>query len=99
LAREIRLLDYWGFLAPATWQEDVFGGEMSIPTKVKISLAIILGIGLGTGALIFGILMASHARDDDAGFIAGGSAVLASSVSALIAHLAGGFRDLEDREP
>jgi hypothetical protein len=72
---------------------------MSIPTKVKISLAIILGIGLGTGALIFGVLMASYVRDDHAGFIAGGSALLAGSLSALIAHLAGGFRDLEDREP
>jgi hypothetical protein len=71
---------------------------MSVPTKVKITLAIILGIGLGAGTLVFGVLIASDIRDDRAGFIAAGCALLSASVSALIAHLAGGFRELEDRD-
>jgi hypothetical protein len=37
-------------------------------------------------------------RDDRAGFIAAGCTLLSASVSALIAHLAGGFRELDDRD-
>jgi hypothetical protein len=71
---------------------------MSIPTKVKITLAIILGVGVGAGTLVFGILIATDMRDDHAGFIAAGCMLLSGSVSALVAHLAGGFRDLDDRD-
>lgn len=70
-----------------------------MPVKVFITVLIILGIGVGTGGLVFGILEAVGAtRVDVNGVIAGGAAVLATSLSALIAHLAGGFRDLDDRE-
>jgi hypothetical protein len=72
---------------------------MGIPTKVLITIAIILGIGLGTGMLVFGVLVASTYRDDHAIFVGAGAALLAGSLSALVAHLAGGFRDLDDREP
>lgn len=72
---------------------------MPIPTKVLITLGIIFGIGLGTGMLVFGVLLGNSYRDDQAGFIAFGAALLAGSVSALVAHMAGGFRDLDDREP
>ena len=72
---------------------------MGIPVRVLITLAIVLGIAFGTGLLSFGALMASSYRDDQAGFIAGGSALLVGSIAAMVAHLAGGFRDLDDREP
>ena len=72
---------------------------MPIPLKVLITIIIIVGIGAGTGALVFGILDALSFRSDPAAFIAWGSAVLATSLAALAAHLAGGFRDLDDREP
>ena len=70
---------------------------MGLPTKVSISLAIIVGIGLGTAIFIFGALMAAaDMRDEIAGFVAGGAGLLVASIAALIAHLAGGFRDLDD---
>jgi hypothetical protein len=72
---------------------------MGIPTKVLITLAIILGIGVGTGLFMFGILTLNEYDDDQAAFVAMGSAILVASISALVAHLAGGFRDLDDREP
>jgi hypothetical protein len=72
---------------------------MGIPTKVFISIAIIGGIAIGTGMLVFGVLMTLDYRDDHAGVIGAGASLLAGSVSALVAHLAGGFRDLDDREP
>jgi len=72
---------------------------MGIPTKVLITLAIIAGIGLGTGMVVFGLLVMDNYRDDQAFFAAAGGGILAASVSALVAHLAGGFRDLDDRGP
>jgi hypothetical protein len=63
-----------------------------------VTLAIIAGIGLGTGSLVFGILLLSLGdyTGEQSGFVAGGSALLTSSIAALIAHLAGGFRELDD---
>jgi len=68
--------------------------------RVLITLAIISGIGVGTGALVFGtlMLMFSSSMDEEATFVASGSALLASSAAALVAHLWGGFRDLDDHE-
>ncbi len=65
--------------------------------RVFITLAIIAGIGLGTGALVFGILMLifSSGMDEEVTFVAAGSALLTSSAAALVAHLWGGFRDLD----
>jgi hypothetical protein len=65
--------------------------------KVIITLIIVVGIGVGTGALIYGILLAQKYSSDPATFTAWGSAILASSVAALVAHLCGGFRDLDNR--
>jgi hypothetical protein len=68
-----------------------------MPFRVIVTLIIIAGIGVGTGALVFGLLMdpTSHS-DDPAVFTAMGAAVLAASVAGLVAHLSGGFRALDD---
>ncbi len=68
--------------------------------RVLITLAIIAGIGLGTGALVFGVLMLifSSGMDEEATFVAIGSTLLTSSAAALAAHLLGGFRDLDDHD-
>jgi hypothetical protein len=68
--------------------------------RVFITLAIIAGIGLGTGALVFGVLMLifSSGMDEEVTFVAAGSALLTSSAAALVAHLSGGFRDLDDHD-
>jgi hypothetical protein len=52
-------------------------------------------------ALVFGTLLLTlgYNSGEEAGFVAGGSALLVSSLAALVAHLAGGFKDLDrDRE-
>ncbi len=72
---------------------------MGIPTKVLITLAIIAGIGLGTGMVVLGLLVMDNYRDDQAFFAAAGGGLLTASISALAAHLAGGFRDLDDHGP
>ncbi len=72
---------------------------MGVPPRMRVTLAIILGMSLGTGLLVFGTLMASGFSDDDAGLIAGGCGLLVGSAAALFVHLSGGFRDLDDREP
>jgi len=66
--------------------------------RVIITLLIIAGIGIGTGALVFGLTASHYSRSDDATITAMGSAILASSLAALVAHLSGGFRDLERRD-
>ena len=73
---------------------------MHVPLKARITLAIVVGIGTGTGALIYGHLLSDHESDRVALLAAAGAALLAASVSAFIAHLAGSFREIEDdREP
>ncbi len=72
---------------------------MGIPVRVMITLAMIVGIGAGTGMLTFGILLELDYRDEHAGLIAFGGTLLSASVAAMVAHLAGGFRDLDDGEP
>ena len=73
---------------------------MRVPIKAKITLAIIVGIGLGTGVLVFGILYSAlnHNNYTEHAIvcIAIGSGILTSSVAALVAHLAGGFRDIDE---
>jgi hypothetical protein len=73
-------------------------GDSSMPKRVLITLAIIVGIGIGTGALVFGILLMSSggSMDEEATFVASGSAILAASIAALVSHLAGAFRELDD---
>jgi hypothetical protein len=69
-----------------------------MPKRILITIAIIVGIGLGTGALVQGILL--MALDDYQGekvtIAAVGSAILAASIAALVAQLAGAFRELDD---
>ena len=70
---------------------------MHIPVRARITLLIIAGIGVGTGATVFGALLpASSAGDEPATFIAVGSAILATSIAALVAHLMGAFNDVDD---
>jgi len=66
--------------------------------RVIITLLIIAGIGVGTGALVFGLTVHSYTRSDEATITAIGSMILASSLAALVAHLSGGFRDLDRRD-
>jgi hypothetical protein len=68
-----------------------------MPVRVIVTLIIIAGIGIGTGALVYGLLVDPKSTSDDpAAFTAIGAAVLAASVAGLVAHLAGGFRALDD---
>jgi hypothetical protein len=71
-----------------------------MPKRIVITLAIIAGIGIGTGALVMGILLMSlgFAMAEQAAFAAVGSAILAASIAALVAQLAGGFRELDDSD-
>src|SRR5690349_21446948 len=79
-----------------------------IPIKAKITLLIIVGIGLGTGGTIYGLvglcLGISHsyllttAQEHILASLAFGGGLLAASVAALVAHLRGGFREVRDIE-
>jgi hypothetical protein len=68
--------------------------------RLMVTLAIIAGIGVGTGLLVLGILFLTVGdyADDGSVFVAGGSALLTSSIAALVAHLAGGFRELDQHD-
>ena len=69
-----------------------------MPIRVIVTLIIIAGIGVGTGALVFGLMINSsgYRAEEPATFTAIGAAVLAASVAGLVAHLSGGFRALDD---
>jgi hypothetical protein len=69
--------------------------------RIWITIVIIAAIGVGTGTLIMGILMMNTATfsggdSDKAAFVAIGSGILASSLAALVAHLHGAFRSLDE---
>jgi hypothetical protein len=66
--------------------------------RVIITLLIIVGIGVGTGALVFGLTANHYTKSDEATITAIGSMILASSLAALVAQLGGGFRDLDRRD-
>jgi hypothetical protein len=70
----------------------------SMPKRILITIAIIAGIGVGTGALVQGILLMAldDYQGENAAVAAVGSAILAASIAALVAHLAGAFRGLDD---
>ena len=69
---------------------------MRFPMRAKITVLIIAGLGVGTGGLVLGLLLPERGPDSPATFIAGGSAILAASVSAFVAHLAGAFKEIEN---
>ncbi len=68
--------------------------------KLLVVLLIIAGIGVGTAALVFGVLLLTLGsyHDEAAGIAATGAGLLAASTAALVAQLAGGFRHLDDRD-
>jgi hypothetical protein len=68
--------------------------------RLLVTLAIIAGIGVGTGALVFGVLMLTLDSyvSEEAGIAAAGAGLLAASAAALVAQLAGGFRQLDERD-
>jgi hypothetical protein len=71
-----------------------------MPTKIIITIAIITGIGVGFGALVFGVLIMilGRANEVPCTIIAAGSTVLAASIATLLTHLRGGFRELDDHD-
>jgi hypothetical protein len=94
---------WWKGQYPATFDEymtalfGVSGGsQMYIPVKARITLLIVAGIGVGTGAVTFAALLSNHEPEPIPTIGGIGAMILAASVAALIAHLAGGFRDIED---
>ena len=70
-----------------------------MPKRILITLAIIAGIGVGTGALVMGLLLMrfGNSVDQSGTIVASGSAILAASISAMVAHLGGAFRGLDDQ--
>ena len=71
---------------------------MQIPVKARITLAIVAGIGAGTGAVTYAGLLSNNEHEHIATIASIGAALLAASVAALIAHLAGAFRDVQDEQ-
>jgi hypothetical protein len=69
--------------------------------KLFVTLAIIAGVGLGTGALVFGVTMMSYHGsliEAEATVASAGAALLAASAAALVAQLTGAFKQLDDRD-
>lgn len=68
--------------------------------KLLVVLLIIAGIGVGTAALIFGLLMLFlHTYESEPAAIAAcGGGILAASAAGLVALLLGGFRQLDERD-
>ena len=71
-----------------------------MPKRILITLAIIVGIGVGFGALVFGVLIMIFGNDKEVPctIVGIGSAILAASIAALVAHTRGGFRELDDHD-
>jgi hypothetical protein len=70
-----------------------------MPPRALITLIIVLGIGVGTGALVFGMNIDTNGQNSaPVTFTAAGAAVLAASVAGFFAQVAGGFRDLDRRD-
>ena len=67
---------------------------------IIITLAIITGSGIGAGAIVTGILLLKlgSAADKEATMVGVGAAVLAASLSALIAQIAGCFKSLDRQD-
>ena len=66
-----------------------------MPIKALITLIIVLALGCGVGALVFGIMWSRFGPHNELvpTFVAIGSALLSAGVAALVAHLHGGFKD------
>ena len=70
-----------------------------MPGRIVFTIAIILGLSLGTGCMVFGLLGAMSGDDDFAGFAGGGATLIVASAAAAIAYKAGAFQDWYDDEP
>jgi hypothetical protein len=68
--------------------------------RIVVTLLIIAGIGIGVGALVFGVLLMVLGRSQEtpSTIIAIGSTIFAASIASLVVHLKGGFRDLDDHD-
>jgi hypothetical protein len=67
---------------------------------IRITLAIIAGSGVGTGAIVTGLLLLKlgSVAEKDATLIGVGAAILAASLSALVAQIAGCFKSLDGQD-
>ena len=64
--------------------------------RILITLAIIVVVSVGSGAIVFGSLeIVDVAYKEVSAIIAIGSMLVTGGFTALIAHLAGAFRDLD----
>jgi hypothetical protein len=64
--------------------------------RILITLAIIVVVSIGTGAIVFGSLeIVDVAHEEVSAIIAVGSMLVTGGFTALVAHLAGAFRDLD----
>ena len=65
--------------------------------RIQYTLAIIAAVAVGTGAIVFGTLeMLCAANEKVSTIIAIGSLLASGGVMAMIAHLAGAFRGLDE---
>lgn len=65
--------------------------------RILITLVIIVVLSVGTGAIVFGSLeLIDVANETVSTIIAVGSMLTAGGTAALVAHLAGGFRELDE---
>jgi hypothetical protein len=67
---------------------------------IIITLAIIAGSGVGVGAIVTGTLLLrlGSVADKEATLVGVGAAVLAASLCALVAHIAGCFKSLDRQD-
>jgi hypothetical protein len=67
---------------------------------IIITLVIIAGCGLGAGAIVTGTLLLKlgSSADREATLIGVGAAILAASLSALVAQIAGRFKSLDRQD-
>jgi hypothetical protein len=68
--------------------------------KLRVVLLIIAGIGVGTAALVFGLLMLwlETYHSESAMIAAGWAGILAASSAGFAASVLGGLKHLDDRD-
>jgi hypothetical protein len=65
--------------------------------RIVITLVIIVALGVGAGAVVFGVLEAvGIGNDKTSTIIAVGAMLIAAGGTALVAHIGGAFRDLDE---
>jgi hypothetical protein len=71
--------------------------------RVFITAGIIIAIGAGTGSLLMGLLLINHPNYDsryfeNAAYVAIGGGIMTGGIAALIAHLHGAFKSLDEHD-